>query len=90
MPTYVYGCDTDQAHPRKETAHMMSKNPDMVCECGSLMHRVPQPLQAIIYRGVLLDWMCDNDNRIRAGKPVKSPYKVKRPDGIPGKDFHTR
>jgi len=89
MPLYIYGCDQDKDHARIEKAHGMMEDPEVLCSCGARMHRVPQAAEHFV-GGVLLDWMNHNYNRYRAGKPRFSPYKVMRPGGMPGKDFHTR
>jgi len=99
MPTYVYGCDQDKDHPRQEVTHKMSDNPSIKCgECGSKMHRVPQSMRFYMgaVDGVLIPWMEENYNRMRARKKGrKAPHfnkdKVTRPGaGVPQKDFHTR
>lgn len=43
MPIYVYGCDANRQHPRREVQHSMAASPEIRCrKCGSKMHRVPQ------------------------------------------------
>ena len=92
MPAYVYGCDKDYTHPRKEVNHGMHDEPTITCDkCGSLMHKVPQA--ATFYmnpQNTLTSWMDENHRRTKAGEP-REEYNVKRPGpGIPQKDFNTR
>ena len=42
MPEYVY---RDEAGHICEVTHGMLESPDIVCDCGRLMKRVPQPLR---------------------------------------------
>ncbi len=91
MPTYVYGCDDDVSHPELDIVHRMDENPGMICgECGATMHRIPQPLAGFLYPTMLVDWMCENARLKRIGKPRPNKYRVTRPEGLPGKDYHTR
>uniref|UniRef100_A0A6M3KRR1 Putative regulatory protein FmdB zinc ribbon domain-containing protein n=1 Tax=viral metagenome TaxID=1070528 RepID=A0A6M3KRR1_9ZZZZ len=90
MPTYVYGCE-DTEHPRVEIVHTMDDMPEVVCgQCGAEMHRIPQKLAGFLYPMMLVDWMCENALLKRAGKPRPNKYRVTRPGGLPGKDYHTR
>lgn len=98
MPTYVYGCDQDKNHPRKEVIHKMTESPTVKCnECGSTMHRVPQSMRFYLNPvDIHLDWMGENFERYRARKkgvpkPRFSPDTVMRPgSGVPQKEFDTR
>lgn len=96
MPIYVYGCNQDRSHPRKEVTHGMKESPAVKCvECGSKMHKVPQPMRFHM-SGVLLNWMDENYTRYRArkkgyNKPRFSPDNVMQPgSGIPQKNFQAR
>jgi len=98
MPTYIYGCDADKTHPRKEVIHSITANPAVKCdECGSAMHRVPQSMRFYLSpHGIHIDWMRENYSRYRARKrghkrPRFSPDHVNKPgSGLPQKDFETR
>ena len=59
MPTYVYGCDKDKSHPRGEVFHGINEDPVIICdECGSTMHRIPQPMRFYMNPSdVLYSWM---------------------------------
>lgn len=48
MPQYVYKCP--QAH-YKEVLHRMAYSTGIVCECGEMMHRVPQ-MPAVVWGGL--------------------------------------
>lgn len=41
MPIYVYACN-QAGHERKEVVHPMQDSPVILCDCGGVMHRVPQ------------------------------------------------
>jgi len=98
MPTYVYGCDKNKDHEKKEVVHKMSEDPEVKCEeCGSKMHKVPQPMRFYFSPfDVLTSWSEENwrlaKARSRGHKaPRFSPDKVNMPGaGISGKDFNTR
>jgi hypothetical protein len=42
MPVYVYGCTENKEHDRIETVHGMNEDPEVLCDCGAVMARVPQ------------------------------------------------
>lgn len=91
MPTYVYGCDDEVRHPEVETVHRMDEEPEMICEvCGAGMHRIPQRIRGFLYPMMLVNWMAENARLKREGKPRPNKYRVTRPEGMPGKDYHTR
>jgi hypothetical protein len=100
MPTYVYGCDENKEHPRKEVIHSMAASPTVICGhdgCTSTMHRVPQSMRFYLNpHDVHINWMDENYHRYRARKkgwnrPRFSPEQVNQPgSGLPQKDFNTR
>ena len=92
MPDYVYGCDADRTHPRVEVTHRMDEDPEIRCACGAKMHRVPQPMRGF-YRNpeqVIARWLTEESRLKRLRKPRPNRYRCVDPDGIPGRDFHTR
>lgn len=92
MPTYVYGCDEDNTHPRQEVVHGMQAVPIVTCsECGSSMHKVPQSMRFYMNpQDTLTSWMDDNYIRKRTGQPVNEMNVARPGPGIPQKDFEVR
>lgn len=87
MPTYIYQCNKDRNHPTIEATHGMFQLVLALCdECGSFMHRVPQPHSFYFNpHDIHLDWMDENYRRYRARKagknaPPFSPDRVNRPN----------
>lgn len=48
MPTYVYKCPEGHG---KEVLHRMEYSTGIVCDCGELMHRVPQ-MPGVVWGGL--------------------------------------
>ncbi len=93
MPSYVYGCNKSKKHPRVDVSHGMLDNPSLFCEeCGAGMHRVPQRLMGF-YKNpqlVVARWLRENARLKKLGKPRPNKYRCIDPEGVKGKDFHTR
>ena len=68
MPVYVYGCDRDKQHPRREVVHGYHDEPVILCKCGAVMHRVPQLFSWGWEAGlVMFDSMDEEYRAIRGG-----------------------
>lgn len=96
MARYDYRCM--ECKRIVEIVHPMVEEPQVICSvCGGDMRRKPTAPRAIALNAqeVLISWMDENYRRYRARKqgfsvPPFSPDLVKRPEGIPGRDRHTR
>jgi hypothetical protein len=89
MPVYVYGCN-EKNHPRVEVVHGIDEDPAVLCECGAVMHRVPQLFSWGWDAGLMLYENMDDEYRAfrkggrrgvtelhaKQGERVKSAFEI--------------
>jgi len=81
---YVYGCNGNKEHPRREVEHGMFEDPEIDCPaCGGAMHRVPQAGRCFYFSpfDTLGAW-CERNHRLIQGGSAErfSPNAVNHPD----------
>ena len=78
MPTYVYGCNQNKDHPSVEIVHSVKEVIHTLCpQCGSPMHRIPQPFNYYMNPGLLLlDKMSDRFREYRTRRKHGNQRRV--------------